>query len=443
MKKITAPLKYGDKGDAVADLQDALLVLIKYAHIKLDPTAQATLMEIFSKDCDERLYDEATARLVFTFRADNNLGDLYSVDDPTAALMNALLDEKLDGAYTVSGRVLDVKGIAVASVVVRANDQDRYRKDLLGEAVTDSEGKYSITFSESQFRKTKDEVSGPDVIVRAFSQEDLLLAVSKRKTMEGMEFTNFDLTIHNEQFFTVKCVIQDSNGNPAKGLYVQVFDQDLRNRQLLGTDRTDANGIARTDFLRADFQLGDFPLKRGPHLIVEARMKLNGDLLATQEMEMRDQIQVFRFVLPAPSEWERLCSAISPLLKGQGRNGTDLPITELNEKDIDFLASETGQPMEHIAILLAAIKTALTSSIFPEADLTLENQFDSTTKLEILSSVFYGWFREGQPQQFKELIARPMDTLLGSLSSAIEHKIIPVLDEKLKKVIFQAIQTYR
>ncbi len=41
MQKVITPQKFGDKDDSAANLQDALLVLIKKGHLKLEPLAQA------------------------------------------------------------------------------------------------------------------------------------------------------------------------------------------------------------------------------------------------------------------------------------------------------------------------------------------------------------------------------------------------------------------
>lgn len=95
MFNIISPLELGDKGDGVAHLQDALPVLIKKAHIHLEPLSGAYLLEMLAKERVEKFYGEATAKLISIFRSENNLGDLTSVDDSTAAAIHNLLDELL------------------------------------------------------------------------------------------------------------------------------------------------------------------------------------------------------------------------------------------------------------------------------------------------------------------------------------------------------------
>jgi len=54
---------------------------------------------------------------------------------------------------------------------------------------------------------------------------------------------------------------------------------------------------------------------------------------------------------PTTSEFERYVKAIEPLLVRQGPDGRDLPLADLTEADIDFLAGETGIAREHVAWL--------------------------------------------------------------------------------------------
>src|SRR5262249_38216366 len=55
----------------------------------------------------------------------------------------------------------------------------------------------------------------------------------------------------------------------------------------------------------------------------------------------------------------------------------------------------------------------------------------------------YGWFREGQPQAFSELIKRPTDELAAALESAISRRIIPSLRTELKDVLRSSLDSRR
>ncbi len=129
--------------------------------------------------------------------------------------------ETRSSGFVVHGQVL-LGGKPCAGALVRAMDNDRRGENPLGEATTDQDGSYQITYSESQFRRTEKEIGGPDLIVRVYSAEGKVMAQSKRKRNAGREET-VNLTDGNEKLFAVSGV-------------VRAYDQDLRKKQLLGKE---------------------------------------------------------------------------------------------------------------------------------------------------------------------------------------------------------------
>jgi hypothetical protein len=65
------------------------------------------------------------------------------------------------GLFLVKGRVMTAEGTIVGALV-RAVDQDRRGENLLGETHSDKDGNYQITYSESQFRRSKKEIGRPN-----------------------------------------------------------------------------------------------------------------------------------------------------------------------------------------------------------------------------------------------------------------------------------------
>jgi len=55
--------------------------------------------------------------------------------------------------YTITGRVLDAEGESWAGVSVAVVDKDKYRDDLLGVGPTDGDGRFRLSFTESEFRQ--------------------------------------------------------------------------------------------------------------------------------------------------------------------------------------------------------------------------------------------------------------------------------------------------
>lgn len=262
------------------------------------------------------------------------------------------------GPFLVKGRVMAADG-SLTDALVRAVDQDRRGENALGEATTDHDGNYQITYSKNQFRRTEKEIGGPDLIVRVYSAEGKVMAQSKRKRNAGREEI-VNLTVESEQPFTVSGTIRRGDGRPAAGALVRAYDQDLRKKQLLGKTTTDAAGhysIAYTSrkFLRAEKTSADLYV-----VVVDAQGK---ELLSSGVLFNAPSDAVVDLTLPPDghtlSEFELLLADILPLLTGQGKGGADLKISELEKKDIAFLGRESGQPQQHIAFLVQAFRVTL------------------------------------------------------------------------------------
>ncbi|MFM7548494.1 MAG: carboxypeptidase-like regulatory domain-containing protein [Cyanobacteriota bacterium] len=80
--------------------------------------------------------------------------------------------------YTVRGTVSQSNGRPLAGAIVHVDDWDRNREDHLFTTRTTANGYYDGQFSAEQFRSFTAEVQGPDLIVRAFNAQRLLLATS-------------------------------------------------------------------------------------------------------------------------------------------------------------------------------------------------------------------------------------------------------------------------
>jgi len=97
--------------------------------------------------------------------------------------------------YSVSGRVTTSAGHPVRGALVKAFDRDLpslNRDEYLGEAVTNAEGAYEISFTDEQFRRR--EVGGPDVYVQALDRSGVPLGKSKNIQNPGHQI-RLDLTV--------------------------------------------------------------------------------------------------------------------------------------------------------------------------------------------------------------------------------------------------------
>ena len=210
---IIAPIRPGDKGPQVANLQGALLALLERKIIRAlngrdrpSPEDLQKLTEGLKQERAQSLFGASTTQLVIYFQVQQDIGDnLYGVvEDKTAAKLNewlrklGLFDLTESGGFVVRGTVNTSDGQPLSGAVVRAFDRDLRQEQPLGEAVT-NEGKYEILYSDQQFRRA--EKGSADLVIKAFAANDSLLAASP-VLFNAPPSANVDLTIPAENWRT-------------------------------------------------------------------------------------------------------------------------------------------------------------------------------------------------------------------------------------------------
>jgi hypothetical protein len=165
MFAIQATLKPGDVHLSVANLQLALIFLFERGVVKffdppMRPTAEdlKALAEKIQSEQSVLTFGDATEQLVRYFQIQQGLGDhlLGVVEETTAKQLNELLVQAgvlfESVGYVVKGRVTDASGKPQSGLTVMAFDRDLRRHQKLGEAVTDANGFYDISYSIDSFQ---------------------------------------------------------------------------------------------------------------------------------------------------------------------------------------------------------------------------------------------------------------------------------------------------
>lgn len=146
MNQITSPLQPGMQGPTVADLQDALQLLISRQFIKSSappnrPTADElqTLVQKLNQERAQSTYSAATQQLVRYFQNQNGLGDSFAgaVEAKTAQVLNTILTDLGASAIilnTVSGTIYDVTNAPMPNVIVQVDLRTEY--EILMKVVT-------------------------------------------------------------------------------------------------------------------------------------------------------------------------------------------------------------------------------------------------------------------------------------------------------------------
>ena len=181
MKKVVFPLRQRMKRPEVADLQDALQVLLdRGAILAEDHDARAEMADGLARERAETTFGRVTKKLVTLFQEPRRIEPSGEVDEPTADAINGMLDEwgllgRPSGqpSRVVSGRVVSHELRGLAGMQVVAVDKNVGRDERLGAATSLEGGRYEIRYAFESSRKKH-----PDVQVRITDADGSVLASS-------------------------------------------------------------------------------------------------------------------------------------------------------------------------------------------------------------------------------------------------------------------------
>ena len=198
LQPIIATIKPGESGPQVANLQDALSLLVERGRLTLDdPAVKEKLLLAEGLKRDRQSFgDSGTLYLVRIFQAQQQLNVTGEVDTPTAAATERYLARvgRADGDHDCRARPGHSSRQADPICSVRAFDQDLRKQQLLGTATTDTAGRYEIHYRRAQFARA--ERGTAELIVRAFRDDSAEepLAESQVRINVGDDAT-VDLTV--------------------------------------------------------------------------------------------------------------------------------------------------------------------------------------------------------------------------------------------------------
>jgi peptidoglycan hydrolase-like protein with peptidoglycan-binding domain len=120
MQAIQPPVNPNSLPATIANLQDALLLLLQNGAYQLGDAERQRFVERLRPERDAQKYDDITRKLVAMFQGQRNIQPTSEVDEPTANAINAFLREfgVLDGqgGWTEVVKALDVQGRTLSAI---------------------------------------------------------------------------------------------------------------------------------------------------------------------------------------------------------------------------------------------------------------------------------------------------------------------------------------
>lgn len=334
---------------------------------------------------------------------------------------------KRNKSYRISGRVINrTTRQGVSGLRIEAWDKDLIFDDLVSSATTDEQGDFQIEFTQSHFRELFLDRQ-PDLFFKVFRVEELIKS-TENSVLWNVEARDTEVVIEVDlpaagktEAFVVRGEVRDADGSLLASVVVKAFDKELRSEQLLGEVMTNKAGKYEIRYSAEQFRRAE---KGSADLRVAVVNEDGRELVSSDVIFNASDNKTVDLTLPGKSlsEFETLLRELDPVLQG-------VPLRELTEEDITFLANDTGIERQRILWLRESAKLE-DAAKFVDPDIHAHVAYRI-----IPTAVFYGWSRQGLPLDRNELLNHPSNTLIAALKKSVEDNIVPAnLTEHLDQI---------
>jgi hypothetical protein len=407
MKPIISPLKFGDTGAGVENLQDALLLLIDGGIVQLSADEVQFVKNLLSQEQQERTYKDGTSKVVTLFQQHHHLQSTGEVDAPTAGALNKVLkdlgalDTTGEGQKRMAaGQVVQDDNAPFRGTVILFGESDQGSIQL-GEDATDPEGRYTIVYDPALG------LDGAKLRVAAFDPDGKLRADATIEAAKPVEIVN--LTVPREApSYRVEGKVASASRAGVGGLRVRIVDRNVGTDIQLFEVVTDGDGSYSATFPYAgpkqklDLQARVFAVAGEPFLGA-SDVHYNASQHETLDV-LLDNVADSAL----PSEHEALTGVLASQFTGRL---ADLKETD-EQQDITYLANKTGNDARLVALLALA-------------DQFSERTIDATGAPTIPQEFFYALFRAGLPANDDALYQTDAGTVEAAWQRAAEQGLIP------------------
>ena len=177
MQRIAPPIRTHDRGDAVGNLQQALVFLVRARREPVGGMDADGWQRALDTEMHEATFGGRTLGLLNELQRVLQMPVSEIIDEEQARRLNQEL-ERLGAfdapapefQYVVRGQLLYRRGRFIPDAIVRAYNRELRGEDLIGEAVSDESGNYEIFYSPERFTRAK---QFANLQVRAFERAQL------------------------------------------------------------------------------------------------------------------------------------------------------------------------------------------------------------------------------------------------------------------------------
>lgn len=220
------------------------------------------------------------------------------------------------------------------------------------------------------------------------------------------------------QTFTVSGYIFGAFKTVISGALVQVYEKDLRRETLLGSATSNPQGFYTISFNGQQAVVGEFK-----HPDVFIRVLASDQSLLGQSaivFNIPAQVVIDFTALKSTNEFDALQQLLKPMV-----SGSNLQFKDLLEEDISFLAGDTGEDANHIALLVKANQLTAQVAVFQLA-LQADNPPHGPAPfvIPVPPAFFYAWLRLGFATDLDTLLHTQSESLRKAMLQAIEQTIV-------------------
>jgi hypothetical protein len=272
-------------------------------------------------------------------------------------------------SYSIKGNVLSsITKKPLAGIRVEAWDMDLIFDDLLGSAVTDQKGLFSLTFKKHYYRELFERK--PDVYFKVFyrgqlitsTEDHVLWNLSEPDKAIDIYVDMLQTPDHEKENFVVYGKVVKGDGSPQCGLRVKAFDKQLKHEILLGETDTDEKGKYKIQYQL--LQLGSG--KSDPDLIIRVYgSEKSTDPLASSPLilnalqEEEVNLIIGEETYAGRTEYTVIEEALAPFL-------ANVALEQLDSLDYAYLESKTSLNVEQIVYYLEALNFSAQTQIDPQ-----------------------------------------------------------------------------